>query len=85
MKTKRKPQLCKTCGGATKYGNLFCTVDCVKKHDEKRDAHIEALKAAGFEQRHNIFTKDGVSDTLERTLHVGIDEAIRQHGHVRIG
>lgn len=84
MKT-RKPKPCKVCGKPTKYGNLFCTPGCAKAHDEKSAAHAEMLKSAGFEQRHNIFTKDGVSVTLERTIHVGIDEAIRQHGHVRIG
>jgi hypothetical protein len=70
-----------------KHGNLFCTVKCGESHAEKQVFHHEQLTENGFEQdpnTPNIYRKNGVAITLERTLHVGVSEAIKQHGHVRI-
>lgn len=68
-------------------GNLYCSLEHdAQKEDGSRTAAKELI-AAGFAQDAtalNIYRKDGVAVTLERTLHVGLDEAIRQHGHVRV-
>ena len=79
-----KKPTCSICGAETQYGNLYCSVQHAAAIDDKHWTAARDLKAAGFEPTDtlNIFTKNGVSVTLERTVSLGVDKTILQHGHV---
>ena len=61
---------------------LFCSERCEKAHEAAMRRVNRALTARGFVQSKaapNVFTKKGVSVTLEQVKHNGLQETIEAH------
>jgi hypothetical protein len=59
-------------------------VGCAEGHEKKQVFHHEQLLASGFEREGNtnMYRKGGVAVTLGRTVAIGTEKAIAQHGFV---
>lgn len=74
-----------SCGKAFRHqpgAGLFCSERCEKAHGAALRRSEKALVARGFvksEAAPNVFTKKGVSITLEEVKHHGLKETIEAH------
>lgn len=73
------------CGRAFRHEpgvGLFCSMKCEKRHEKEREKIAAQLAKRGFSRNKkapNVFTKDGVSITLEQVLFHGFKETIVKH------
>lgn len=78
-----KRPVCRVCGQPVVNGNLYCSKACGEGRTSHR-ATAAALEARGFvrdPETPNVFLKDGVGMTVEHVAHVGLEQALKQHGH----
>lgn len=76
--------VCRACGAAVLYGNLYCSHRC-GEGKVSYTAERKALESRGFSadsEINNVYLKDGVALTLEHIAHVGLSEALIQHAAV---
>lgn len=80
---------CHGCGSGFPHkpgADLFCSEKCRKRQEKKVQQTAATLAAKGFKRSSkapNVFTKDGVSITLEQVLTNGLKETIAAHAAVR--
>lgn len=73
------------CGRAFRHqpgAGLFCSERCEKAHEAAMRRSMKALTARGFvrdKAAPNVFTKKGVSITLEQIKFHGLQETIEAH------
>lgn len=78
-----KPPVCRVCGNAVVNGNLYCSHACGDGR-VSHSATAQALEHRGFvrdAETPNVFLKDGIGLTVEHVAHVGLEQALKQHGH----
>lgn len=75
---------CRVCRQPVENGALTCSQACDQKYDEHWSYVTQSLVDAGFVQDEctpNIYRKFDTALSVEHVHHVGLDQAILEHGH----